>query len=148
MAEGEAKKIFTIGSSNRSLQEFLDLLKAYEIIVLVDVRIFPYSRRFPHFIKECLEESIHASGLKYRYLGKELGGYRKGGYEACMGSPNFAKGIEALEALGGAARTAFMCSERLPWKCHRRFIAQELLHRGWEVIHIIDSARTWQPKSR
>jgi len=65
-----------------------------------------------------------------------------------MGSPDFAKGVEALEAIGREERAAFMCSERLPWKCHRRFIALELLNRGWEVVHIIESNRTWQPQSR
>jgi len=148
MTQGQGKRIFTIGSSNRNFQEFLALLRVHKIAVVVDVRIFPYSERFPHFVKESLEENIPASGLKYRYLGKELGGYRKGGYEAYMGSPDFAKGVEALEAIGREERAAFMCSERLPWKCHRRFIALELLNRGWEVVHIIESNRTWQPQSR
>lgn len=147
MTQGRAGRIFTIGSSNRGLQEFLDLLKTHEIAVIVDVRIFPYSKRFPHFIKESLEENLPASGLNYRYLGKELGGYRRGGYEAYMGSPDFARGIKALEAIGREARTAFMCSERLPWRCHRRFIALDLLRRGWEVVHIIEKDRTWGPET-
>jgi uncharacterized protein (DUF488 family) len=65
-----------------------------------------------------------------------------------MKRPDFARGVEALEAIGEEERTAFMCSERFPWKCHRRFIALELQHRGWEVVHIIERDRTWQPKNR
>ncbi len=144
--EEDSRTIYTIGSSTRPIQDFRALLQRYQIATLVDVRIFPYSKRFPHFSKELLEETISASGLRYAYLGKDLGGYRRGGYEAYTRTPEFAKGVDALEVIGRDARTAFMCCERLPWKCHRRFIASELERRGWQVIHIIEEDRTWQPQ--
>jgi uncharacterized protein (DUF488 family) len=118
----------------------------YEIATLVDVRISPYSKRFPHFSKQSLEELLPSQSVGYVYLGKELGGYRRGGYEAYMQSAEFSKGVEALEGIGGGDRAAFMCCERIPWKCHRRFIASELERRGWRVIHIIDKDRTWEPQ--
>jgi len=60
-----------------------------------------------------------------------------------MSNPAFAKGVEVLSAIGREERVAFMCAERFPWKCHRRFIAAELERRRWRVIHIIDKDRTW-----
>lgn len=141
--QGESETIYTIGSSTRPLPEFLAVLHRYQISALVDVRVFPYSRRFPHFSKRILEETVPAAGLRYVFLGEELGGYRREGYEAYMSSPAFAKGVEVLSAIGREERVAFMCAERFPWKCHRRFIAAELERRRWRVIHIIDKDRTW-----
>ncbi|MFQ5989679.1 MAG: DUF488 family protein [Candidatus Methylomirabilales bacterium] len=146
-SRGKAGTIYTIGSSTRAFSEFLELLRMYEIATLVDVRISPYSKRFPHFSKQSLEELLPSQTVGYVYLGKELGGYRREGYEAYMQSAKFARGIEALEAVGQGAAAAFMCSERLPWKCHRRFIASALERRGWRVIHIIEKDRTWEPQS-
>lgn len=139
--------IYTIGSSTRQAREFRTLLRRYHIETLVDVRTFPYSKRFPHFSKSSLEEIMPPSGLHYVYLGSDLGGYRRGGYEAYTRTPEYAKGIDALEAIGRDTRTAFLCCERLPWKCHRRFIASELERRGWSVVHILDQGRTWQPRT-
>jgi uncharacterized protein (DUF488 family) len=145
--QGEPGTIYTIGSSTRPLLELLAVLRGYRISALVDVRAFPYSKRFPHFSKPLLEETLSAAGLRYVFLGEELGGYRRHGYEAYMNSPAFAKGVEALSRIGREERVAFMCAERFPWKCHRRFIAAELERRGWRVIHIIDEHRTWPPRS-
>ncbi|MFQ5657654.1 MAG: DUF488 family protein, partial [Candidatus Methylomirabilales bacterium] len=130
----------------RESREFLDLLQTYEISTVVDVRLFPYSKRFPHFVKEQLEEYLSSAGLRYVHLGRELGGYRDGGYEGYMDTLEFARGVDALEMIGREVRAAFMCAERLPWKCHRRFIASELERRGWWVIHIIERDRIWQPQ--
>ncbi len=88
---------------------------------------------------------LPSENVRYVYLGKELGGYRRGGYEAYMQSAEFASGVYALEAVARQARTAFMCCERFPWRCHRRFVASELERRGWRVIHIIEKDRTWHP---
>ncbi len=143
----EPHVIYTIGSTTRPSAEFQALLESYGITTLVDVRIWPYSKRFPHFSKETLEDIARQNGFRYVYLGKELGGYRRGGYEAYMRSVEFAQGIDALEAIGRESRAAFMCCERFPWKCHRRFVALELERRGWRVIHIIEKDRTWQAKA-
>lgn len=142
-----AKFVYSIGSSNRAFGEFLAILRAYEIQVVADVRRFPVSPRFEHFSRENLEKSLKEVGLRYCYLGEALGGYRKGGYEAYTTTGAFAEGIDELEKIAEEGRTAFMCAERLPWRCHRRFIGFELTRRGWEVVHIIDENRVWTPKA-
>ena len=70
---------FTIGHSNRSLGEFLSLLKKFNIEALIDIRSWPSSKKYPHFNREALEESLKAEGIRYFWLGRELGGYRKNG---------------------------------------------------------------------
>ncbi|RMG65826.1 MAG: DUF488 domain-containing protein [Calditrichaeota bacterium] len=144
-ALSSAGRIFTVGTSNRTEQAFLALLRAYGIEQLVDVRRFPTSQRFPHFKKEALAAACRSAGLHYLWLGDLLGGYRKGGYEAYMQTPGFAQGLNRLERLAQEHPTAFCCSERLPWKCHRRFIARALESRGWQVVHILDEDRIWTP---
>jgi len=124
----------------------LALLREHEIEVGVDIRSFPTSR-FPHFKKEYLEKSLEGKGIQYFYLGKELGGFRKGGYLAHMGTDSFQKGLERLEEVAREKRAAFFCSERFPWKCHRRWVARRLVQRGWQVVHIIEKGRTWIPKT-
>lgn len=147
MRRGEGPpSICTIGSSTRPFTEFLALLQSHQVATLVDVRIYPYSKRYPHFSKDLLEEMLPSGSVRYLYLGRELGGYRRGGFEAYMRTAEFASGIDALEVIGQDAKAAFMCCERFPWKCHRRFIAAELEQQGWQVIHIIDKDRTWQSK--
>ncbi len=141
----ERRLIYSLGSSTRELPEFLDLLRAYDIQCLVDVRRFPTSR-FEWFKREHLTKGCQETGLDYFYLGGELGGYRKGGYEEYIKSLEFREALEKLKKIAAHKKTAFMCSERLPWKCHRRFIAFQLKKEGWEVVHIIDRERTWQPK--
>ncbi|MFQ6058428.1 MAG: DUF488 family protein, partial [Anaerolineae bacterium] len=75
-----------------------------------------------------------------------LGGYRSGGYEAYTESETFAEGLRRLEEVAATRQVAVACSERLPWKCHRRFIGRALVQRGWEVRHIIDIEREWVPR--
>lgn len=134
--------IYSLGTSTRPINEFLALLKAYEIKAAVDVRSFPVSR-FPHFSRDSLEKHLLREGILYYYLGKELGGFRKGGYEAHRRSELFKKGIDELERIGEQRKTVFFCSERFPWRCHRRWIAEELTGRGWKVIHLLEEKRVW-----
>jgi len=143
----ESDKIFTLGSSTRSAQEFLDLLAHYQIEAIVDVRRFPTSR-FDHFIRENLASLLEEKEIAYLYLGEELGGYRSGGYEAYMDSEEFEAGLATLQGVAKEKRVAIMCSERLPWKCHRRHIGRALQEPGWEVQHLIDLGRVWIPKER
>lgn len=137
--------IYTLGSSNRSAEEFLELLRYYGIQALVDVRRFPTSH-YPHFRREELADLVKGAGLEYHYLGQELGGYRSGGYENYTTTPDFGLGLERLEALAAERRVAVMCAERLPWRCHRRFIGLALKGRGWGIKHIIDVGRLWVPR--
>lgn len=137
--------IYTIGTSRRSFDEFLILLKDYSIERAVDVRRFPTSR-FSHFTKAFLQHNLPLEGILYHDLGKELGGFRKGGYAVHRKSDLYKRGIEQLEEMGRNKRTVFFCSERFPWKCHRRWIAEDLEGKKWKVIHIIDEQRVWIPK--
>jgi len=141
----KAPAIHTLGTSTHSKEEFLELLKYYHIETVVDVRSFPQSR-FEHFKRENLVRILEEGGVKYVYLGKELGGFRKGGYLSYTKSISYQAGISHLEQIGKESMTAFICAERFPWKCHRRFIASSLEERGWHVMHIIEKDRTWRPK--
>lgn len=138
------KRIYSIGTSNRSLDEFISLLKNYGIETVVDVRSFPTSR-FEHFIRDRLERVLREFGFCYIYLGTELGGYRRGGYEKYMAEPDYREGLSKLTQIGSSSMTTFLCAERLPWRCHRRWIGESLVREGWEVIHILDERRTWIP---
>jgi len=134
------KTIFTLGTSNRSLEEFVHLLRTNRIEMVVDVRSFPTSK-FPHFKKKALSQSLAEEGLGYLYLGKELGGYRRGGYEAYMQTYDFLRGMDLLERMAARCRCAILCAERSPWRCHRRFIGRSLEERGWKIIHITEEGR-------
>lgn len=135
--------IYTVGTSTRSLEEFLDLLRAYGIEAVLDVRRFPTSRRYPHFSSASLASSLAASGITYHYLGDSLGGYRREGYEAYTRTPAFRQGLEQAMDVAARGRAAIMCCERFPWRCHRRFIAGHLADLGWQVVHILDHQRTY-----
>jgi len=75
------KRIYTLGTDRRSEEDFIEILLSYNIEVLIDVRSFPKSK-IPTFNREYLEGLLEKEGIGYRFLGKELGGFRKGGYEA------------------------------------------------------------------
>jgi len=108
------------------------------------VRSFPQSR-FEHFNRENLAKLLNEVAIDYVYLGKELGGFRKGGYQSYTQTDAYHAGIRRLEEIANKAGTAFMCAERFAWKCHRRFIASTLEQRGWNVLHIIEKDRVWNP---
>jgi uncharacterized protein (DUF488 family) len=149
--EGESTRnalvVFTIGHSVHSLDKLISLLNANRVEVLVDIRSEPYSRKVPHFNKDNLEKEIKKSGLKYLFLGKELGGrptkrqfYDQEGfvlYSKIADSPDFKSGLERV--LNGIEkfRVALMCSEENPVNCHRRLLVGRVLSSGGvEVFHI------------
>lgn len=140
--------IYSIGHSARRLKEFVSLLKQHGIEALVDVRRFPASRKAPWFDRERLARSLQRAGVRYVWFGELLGGFRKGGYEVHTRSMEFKQGIEELTALAERTPTAFMCAEAVPWRCHRRFIAQALQKRGFKIAHIIDRKRVSTPKEK
>ncbi|MGA1864148.1 MAG: DUF488 family protein [bacterium] len=140
--------IYTIGTSNRDLEELIDILKTYEISVLFDVRSIPRSRRFPWFNKEHLARALTEYKINYVFLGSELGGYRKGGYEAYTKTEDFKKGLDKVEEIASSNRSVIMCAEKLPEKCHRWFIAESLQDRGLKVFHIIDKDKTLKQKPK
>jgi len=134
--------IYSLGTSNRTAGEFLDLFAEHRIEVGVDIRSFPTSR-YPHFVKQALQNLLESNGIRYEYLGKELGGFRKGGYPAYMETNSFRKGLERLEEISSGKTSAFFCAERFPWRCHRRWVARKLNERGWKIVHIIEKGRIW-----
>lgn len=151
-----AKILWTIGHSTHSLQEFIALLNAYHIEMLVDVRSLPGSNKFPHFNKESLEISLSKEGISYQHL-LALGGRRKvsknskntawnnlsfRGYADYMATEGFKNGIEELKKLAENKKVAIMCSEVLWWRCHRSMIADELKSGGWTVIHILSLSKS------
>jgi len=137
--------VWTIGHSNRSINTFLELLNEHGIEVLVDVRSFPTSK-IEHFKKEQMEKLLPQHGIEYLWFGKELGGYRRGGYKRHMRTKLFREGIKQLLAIAEKKRTCIMCMEVNPKYCHRRFISAHLERKGIEVIHIIAKEQKTLPK--
>lgn len=139
------KRIYTLGTSRRTEEDFIEILLAYNIRSLIDIRRFPKSKII-HFTRESLEKAIEREGIEYHFLGNELGGFRKGGYEAYTMTEDFKKGLQRLEEIASLKTSVIICAERFPWKCHRRWVARELRKRGWEIDHIIDKGKIWIPR--
>lgn len=133
--------VWTIGHSNRPIETFLELLREHSIRVLVDVRRFPTSK-VEHFKREEMERWLPQHGIEYVWLGKELGGYRRGGYRAHMGTKLFREGIKRFLEIAQQKRMCIMCMEPNPKYCHRRFISAYLEKRGVEVTHILKKGQT------
>jgi uncharacterized protein (DUF488 family) len=139
------KKIYTLGTDRRNEEDFIEILLEYNIRSLIDVRSFPRSKILI-FRREYLEPLLTLEKIEYHFLGRELGGLRKGGYIAYIITDDFSKGIDMIESIALDKTSVIMCAERFPWKCHRKWIARELNRRGWEVDHIIDKGKVWVPK--
>jgi len=148
--------IWTAGHSTRSAEELGQILLAHGIQVLVDVRSFPGSRRFPQFNRTALAESLLSIGIDYKHEPR-LGGrrtpradshntaWRNSSFRAYadhMESDEFRAGVEELLELATDARVAVMCAEALWWRCHRSLVSDYLKAAGHTVIHIIDQAKT------
>jgi uncharacterized protein (DUF488 family) len=138
-------KIYTIGHSTRTLEEFLEILKNFQIQLVVDVRRFPSSKKFPWFNKEILEEEMKKNGIEYIQF-PELGGYRKEGYEAFSKTEEFSKSLEKLIEVVNEKIAAIMCAEAFWWRCHRRYIANALAERRIQVFHILDKQKIQEHK--
>jgi uncharacterized protein (DUF488 family) len=143
--------LWTLGHSNHALAKFLAILEAHNIQLVIDVRRFPVSRKWPHFNAAALAESLPARGIAYAGM-PELGGRRKArpdsahtawrveafrGYADFTDTPEFREGLEKVMALAREKRAAVMCAEALPWRCHRSLIADALIVRGCEVVDIL-----------
>src|SRR5437016_8500960 len=143
--------IYTVGHSTRSLETFLALLAEHEIRLLVDVRRYPASRRYPHFAQEPLAAALEAVGIAYRH-DADLGGRRAArpdslntawrsagfrGYADYMETPAFQTALARLLEAGRTRRTAVLCAEAVPWRCHRQLIADALVASGEPVAHIL-----------
>ena len=138
--------VYSIGHSSRPAESFLELLRHYEIACLVDVRRYPESRRHPHFNRGTLETSVHDAHIEYVRLGESLDGYRDIDYQEYQESDVFAEGLVEREKHAVRNRCAFMCAQKIPWQCHRRFIAEALLKCDFKVHHILDEETLWDPQ--
>jgi uncharacterized protein (DUF488 family) len=143
--------VLTIGHSTHPFAEFVSMLKAHHVAQLIDVRTVPKSRRVPQFNSESLAVHLPAAGIDYLHL-KALGGLRHArkdsvntgwrnasfrGYADYMATGEFQQGIKQLLELAGVKRTAIMCAEAVPWRCHRSLIGDALLVRGVPVEDIM-----------
>ena len=142
MTSERNKLVYTLGTSTRSLGEFIGLLASHGVEVVVDVRRFP-SSRLEHFSGKNMSRALGEAGIDYVHMGEELGGYRHRGYQTFTTTSEFQEGVNKLAKVAGERRVAIVCAERLPWRCHRRFISTELGKQGWQVSHIIDQERDW-----
>ena len=148
-------RIFTIGHSTRPLEEFLALVREVGTDVLVDVRIAPGSRRHPHFAGDTLARALAEHRIEYLHL-KGLGGRRRArpgsphqawrvegfrGYADHMETAVFQEALDAVIVRAQARTVTLMCAEAVPWRCHRRLIADALTVRGIEVVHILAPGR-------
>ncbi|MFO7992101.1 MAG: DUF488 domain-containing protein [Thermoplasmata archaeon] len=138
------KKIYTIGYQGRTFDEFVDMLLEKNVVHLVDVRSSPTSRR-EEFRKEELKKRLFRKSILYVHM-PELGGLIEGDYREYMKEEAWKNQFRELEELAEEGVTAIMCLEKDPMRCHRRFIAERLAERGWEVIHIGKGA-SWKEKS-
>lgn len=130
-------KVYTIGHSTRTLEDFVDILKHYDIQLVIDVRRFPSSKKFPHFNKENLERELSEVGIQYiRY--SELGGYRKEGYETFSQSEEFDNAIKKLLEIIDDKTITILCAEWNVMKCHRWYISETLFKMRYQITHIID----------
>lgn len=142
-------KIFTIGHSNRTIEQFITILINNKIGCLVDVRSYPGSKAMPQFNKDLLKKELAKYKIKYFHL-PELGGRRKqitnihtsiespgfSSYADHMMTDNFKNGLKLLKRIGRKCRTAYMCAEALYYRCHRRMISDRLEYDGWQVYHL------------
>lgn len=144
-------RLFTVGHSTRTLDELVDILKAHEIGILVDIRAFPASRRLPYFNRESLEKALPDRQIRYVWM-PGLGGYRKKtnpnsphsalrnasfrNYADYMLTPEFKNAMTELFELASEAPTAYMCAERVYFRCHRMLVSDYLVAHGHEVLHI------------
>jgi len=134
-----------MGTGLRSFEDFIEILLAYGLRAVIDVRSYPKSK-LPHFCSQELSDLIRLYGIAYHFLGKELGGLRKGGYTTYIITEEFRESVRNLERIAREALSVIICAERFPWKCHRKWISLELQKQGWEVRHIIDKGKLWIPK--
>jgi uncharacterized protein (DUF488 family) len=142
--------IFTVGHSTRSAEDFVALLKAHQIDLLVDVRTVPRSRHNPQFNRDTLPETLKPKGIDYLHL-PALGGLRKPradstnsgwrnlsfrGFADYMETPEFETALARLMDAAKTRRAAIMCAEAVPWRCHRSLIGDALAARGLAVFEL------------
>jgi uncharacterized protein (DUF488 family) len=143
--------LYTIGHSTRTIEDLIETLQAHSIQTLVDIRAFPMSRRLPHFNRESLEQALPKAGIQYVWM-KSLGGHRKKiledspnvalrndsfrNYADYMLTKEFEQAMRELISFAEKSKTAYMCAERVYFRCHRMLVSDWLVAHGNEVFHI------------
>jgi len=144
--------VYTIGHSNRTWGEFIELLEKFAIQTIGDIRSLPGSRKFPHFDRENMQKALPNHEVRYIWLPK-LGGLRRvrKGFESpntgltspgfrayadYMLTQEFREGVQELLTLAFESATGVMCAEAVYWRCHRRLLSDYLTAHGIEVLHI------------
>ncbi len=145
------RTIYTIGHSTNSINEFLEMLRSFDVEILADIRSLPGSRKFPQFNKENLKISLEKNDIQYVHL-TDLAGRRKvkkdskntrwnndsfRGYADYMETTTFKNAVENLENIAMEQATVYMCSEAVWWRCHRSMVSDYLKVKGWTVLHIM-----------
>jgi len=143
--------VFTIGHSTRPVSEFIEIIRAYGIKKVVDIRTIPKSRHNPQFNTDTLRESLKAAKIGYLHM-KGLGGLRHAlkespnmgwrnasfrGFADYMQTEEFKENLERLIEGSEKRPTVIMCAETVPWRCHRSLIGDALFVRGVQVRHIM-----------
>jgi uncharacterized protein (DUF488 family) len=156
MKAPEMSDVLTIGHSIHTWKVFLEILRAHHVKRVVDVRTIPRSRRNPQFNRETLSKKLRAAGIGYVHL-RKLGGLRHAsrdspnmgwrntsfrGFADYMQTSEFDAGLQRLMELAGRKRSAIMCAEAVPWRCHRSLIADALTVRGIRVEEIMSKKRS------
>ena len=144
--------IYSVGHSNYGADKFAEILRSFSIEVVVDVRSAPYSRYCPQFNKETIEQLLRDSGIKYLFLGNELGArptdrtsYANGrvSFDELRSSECFRQGIYRLLDGVNKSNVAMMCSEKEPINCHRAILISRILsEKGISVRHILNETET------
>jgi len=156
LAKAQELTVLTIGHSTRTLPEFFEMLKAYHVTLVVDVRSVPRSRHNPQFNKETLPNALKLERVDYVHM-PDIGGLRRPksdsvnmawdnksfrGYADYMQTKEFIEQLLDLIAFARENHVAVMCAEALPWRCHRSLIADALVVRNVKVEHIISKGST------
>ncbi|PZF72560.1 DUF488 domain-containing protein [Taibaiella soli] len=146
----EKHTVYTVGHSTNSLEYFIEMLRSFNIKMLVDIRRFPGSRKYPDFNKETLAEALKKNDIDYIHM-EDLGGRRPAkkdsinnlwrnrsfmGYADYMETDAFKKAIAELQRIAAQQPTVYMCAEALWWRCHRSMVSDYLKAKGWLVLHI------------
>jgi uncharacterized protein (DUF488 family) len=150
-------RIFTIGHSNLSFEQFVSLLREFGVCLVADVRRYPSSRKFPHFNRDALSKLLAIENIEYFWL-EALGGRRHNGknkkspniglksigfrnYADYMSTDEFQTAVQKLLSIAAATPTAIMCAEKFYWKCHRLLLSDYLIAQGTEVVHILGQGK-------
>jgi uncharacterized protein (DUF488 family) len=140
------KTIFTIGHSNHDITDFINLLLANQIQLVIDVRSAPYSKIYPHFNRNTLEVSLTKNSIKYLFLGDSVGGrsnsikdYSKGRiiYKKIAEKEEYISSIYLIISLSSEHKTVLMCSEKEPLECHRTLLVSRSIEMlKVKILHI------------